>query len=843
MLRRLGVGGRLLIAFFSISGFAVLGAATGIVSFLEIDKSLEWITQRKVPTALVSQELSRQAEKIVAAAPKLLTVSTPEDQGAISDKIAVEVRRLEALLYELEKQDVTPEAVGGMASVVDRLRTNLSVLDDLISERLRVGIEKKGLLTKLVKSASEAQLLLEPWILVMDAKVVKWRKASADSGLTEADRQQANSDLETSLAWFRTLQHMRILIATVTAGLQQAASADHATALRVASFRLKKSLSEARRLVAGLDPKLRPLMGDSLEEFEGYIGGEKSIPKLRTQELDLIAKAEQTLQENSELSQELTAAVDTLVDNANRDIAAANRDVETVRRFSTWALTAAVVLSLVSSILIVWLYVGRNIVARLTALSESMSAIAGGNLRAPLPPSGDGDEIGGMAKALIVFRDTAIEVEKSNLREISEARRRLTDAIESISEGFSLYDTEDRLVVCNSTYSKILYAGIEDIVTPGTQFETIIRSAAERGLVADAEGRVEEWVAERLARHRNPTGSHLQLRDDERWILINERKTDDGGTVAVYADITELKQREEELSGKSTALEQLSNQLAKYLSPQVYDSIFSGRQEVKVESSRKKLTVFFSDIAGFTETADRLESEELTQLLNHYLTEMSRIALDHGATIDKYVGDAILIFFGDPETKGVKEDALACVEMAIAMRNRLYDLEDIWRQSGIEKPLRCRMGIHTGFCTVGNFGSEDRMDYTIIGGAVNTASRLETLATPGEILISFETFTQIRDQIHCEEHGETEVKGIAYPVATYQVIDTYETLGRQRRRFREEHPTGKLELDIDAMTTDDRNQVLEMLRRAQALLSQTDVSDVAGTSAANKSKQKNISGS
>ena len=136
---------------------------------------------------------------------------------------------------------------------------------------------------------------------------------------------------------------------------------------------------------------------------------------------------------------------------------------------------------------------------------------------------------------------------------------------------------------------------------------------------------------------------------------MSERKTEDGGTVAVYSDITELKQREQELADKSSALEQLSNQLAKYLSPQVYESIFTGRQEVKLASRRKKLTVFFSDIAGFTETADRLESEELTELLNHYLTEMSRIALDHGATIDKYVGDAIVIFFGDPESQGSRK--------------------------------------------------------------------------------------------------------------------------------------------------------------------------------------------
>jgi len=283
-----------------------------------------------------------------------------------------------------------------------------------------------------------------------------------------------------------------------------------------------------------------------------------------------------------------------------------------------------------------------------------------------------------------------------------------------------------------------------------------------------------------------------------------------------------IDQREEELAKKNYAMEQLSTQLAKYLSPQVYDSIFSGRQEVKVASSRKKLTIFFSDIAGFTETADRLESEELSQLLNHYLTEMSRIALDHGATIDKYVGDAILAFFGDPETKGVKEDALACVEMAIAMRKRMHDLQEIWRASGIERPLQVRMGIHTGFCTVGNFGSEDRMDYTIIGGAVNTASRLESLAAPGDILVSYETFALVRDRISCEEHGEIEVKGIAYPVATYMVVDSYQALGRQRRRIREDHPGVRLDLDLDAMSPTDRSQTADILRRALDLVTSND---------------------
>lgn len=144
---------------------------------------------------------------------------------------------------------------------------------------------------------------------------------------------------------------------------------------------------------------------------------------------------------------------------------------------------------------------------------------------------------------------------------------------------------------------------------------------------------------------------------------------------------------------------------------------------------------------------DRMESEDLTQLLNRYLTEMSEVALAHGATIDKYIGDAITIFFGDPETRGVREDALACVRVAIAMQARVEELQVEWQNAGLHEPLKCRIGINTGYCTVGNFGSDDRMDYTIIGGSVNVASRLETEAGAGEIYISYETWVHVRDYI------------------------------------------------------------------------------------------------
>jgi adenylate cyclase len=393
-----------------------------------------------------------------------------------------------------------------------------------------------------------------------------------------------------------------------------------------------------------------------------------------------------------------------------------------------------------------------------------------------------------------------------------QSEQRLTDAIESISGGFALYDADDRLIICNSAYGELFFPGV-DVPPLGTPFETIIRNAAVQGIVEEANGRPDEWIAERLAKHRQPGEPHAQRGAEGRWIQINERRTAEDGVVAVYTDITELKRTEEQLrdaNGKAELankvaneqkrrLETLSTKLSKYLSPQVYSSIFTGQRNVEIASNRKKLTVFFSDVADFTATTDDLESEELTGLLNHYLTEMSKIALEHGATIDKYVGDAIIAFFGDPETKGVKEDALACVNMAIAMQTRMRDLQSEWRDAGLEKPFQLRIGITTGYCTVGNFGSEDRMDYTIIGNEVNLASRLQSHAGLGGILVSHETYSLVKDAVLAEEQTPIQAKGFAKPVRNYKIFDNLGGLPQQGKIIREEQEGLRIVLDLQKL--------------------------------------------
>ena len=279
-----------------------------------------------------------------------------------------------------------------------------------------------------------------------------------------------------------------------------------------------------------------------------------------------------------------------------------------------------------------------------------------------------------------------------------------------------------------------------------------------------------------------------------------------------------LKKLNDEVKTKNEQLQALSNKLAKYLSRQVYTNIFEGKKDVKIESYRKKLTIFFSDIQGFTELTDRVESEVLTSALNKYLNEMSKIAVDHGGTIDKYIGDAIMIFFGDPESLGEKEDAIACIKMAIAMKKKLSEMRHDWDVLGISSPLRIRMGVNTGFCTVGNFGSDERLDYTIVGGAVNLASRLETAAAIDQILVSEDTFSLIKDVVVCEANEEINVKGISYPIKTYTVKDLIETLDEEHEHMKAQLKGFNLSIDFQQLDWSDKLYAQEMLEKAMLIL-------------------------
>lgn len=274
-------------------------------------------------------------------------------------------------------------------------------------------------------------------------------------------------------------------------------------------------------------------------------------------------------------------------------------------------------------------------------------------------------------------------------------------------------------------------------------------------------------------------------------------------------DLLDQKLRDQAIiEEKSMHLENIANRLAKYLSPQVYKSIFK-EEEASTTHKRKNLTVFFSDIVNFTDLSDTLEPEKLAQIINNYLSEMTTIALECGGTIDKFIGDAVMVFFGDPESLGEEEDALNCVEMALRMKARVEELREYWERNGVKGGLDIRVGIATGHCTVGNFGSNQRMDYTALGGPVNISARLESKAPKNEILISDATHNLIKGKVETNYFDEIKLKGFARPIGIHLVKD-FKSDNHKNERKTYSH-RGK-HIDIDVFDVSDIRSAIEELK-------------------------------
>mgnify|MGYP003958565897 FL=1 len=324
---------------------------------------------------------------------------------------------------------------------------------------------------------------------------------------------------------------------------------------------------------------------------------------------------------------------------------------------------------------------------------------------------------------------------------------------------------------------------LEQIGLPGKQIEEFVRDINENGTVLIPEVKIsindEERVYSLLStRTKNDSFSYLngvQGQFVDRTAEFNLRKE--------RQNLLEEKIRDREIiEEKSRQLESLATRLAKYLSPQIYQSIFTNEDGGEQKHARKNLTIFLSNIVKFTDLADTLEPERLAAVINSYLSEMSAIAVECGGTIDKFIGDAVLVFFGDPETKGEEEDALKCAEMAIRMMKRVAELNKHWKKLGVVDGLKVRMGISTGFCTVGNFGSDLRLDYTVLGSPVNLAARLQTMAEHNTIFIDEYTKDLIKSQVNSKYIEDITPKGFARAIPVYRIEDFKSAKHRDQRK-------------------------------------------------------------
>src|SRR5438874_1874567 len=371
-----GVGARLLLAFFGISAFSALVAVAAIYAFYEVGQSLTLI-DRRIDPILAALEVSRSVERIVNSSSNLSAVTTEEARERVFVGLSHKTAKLHLLLNDLRDGGITAGRLSPIEKFATQLDDHLTALDADVRLRLQLIGRIKDLMRGVFDTNEETKRLLSPTLLVYDSQSTRLVSLmGTDTGNAEPTWKDSRP-LIAGLLSERDVQRVQQQMSDVADALAQASINENKQRLIILAFQLRRKLGELEKGALTLDPKLRPLFIAQVDKFRTLIDGPNSIALLRQQELDLIADAGRLLGENSMLSDQLTEAAEQLVDGTKQEVRAATGSALRVQRISTETITALVVLSLVTSVVIVWLYVGRNIVARLNRLSSTMFAIAG----------------------------------------------------------------------------------------------------------------------------------------------------------------------------------------------------------------------------------------------------------------------------------------------------------------------------------------------------------------------------------------------------------------------------------------------------------------------------------
>lgn len=304
----------------------------------------------------------------------------------------------------------------------------------------------------------------------------------------------------------------------------------------------------------------------------------------------------------------------------------------------------------------------------------------------------------------------------------------------------------------------------------------------------------------------------------------------------IYQQHATYKSRAHQAAGRLNTMVSVINKLTRFVPPQIWEPIVRADSPVSVSNKRAKLTIMFSDIVGFTELSDSLSSDNLADILNTYMHCMTSIADKHGAVLDKFIGDGMVCFFGEPNSRGSRQDALDCVAMAIDMRREMRTLRQKWRLMGFEG-LYIRVGITTGYCHVGNFGSNNRLSYTLIGKEANLASRLETNAGKDEILVSESTYDYICHNYECQHVGAFQLKGFDKKVLAWQVLDPDANQGHLSKWVDHTLPGFNLHLNFKDMNDNDYHDIRTRLNFALERMEQEE--EKLASSIAAESKKGN----
>jgi signal transduction histidine kinase len=574
---RHGLRARLILSFIAISGFAVVAAVVGNYAFYAIADALRQVTEKSVPPAVATLELAQRLERVVGAGPALLAVFSPEDFRTASSALEQEVREAQIALLRLPSEELPAENLREILYVFERTVANLESLKSTVQVRIATARRRSALLRATFESYKEFGTIWTPRFNELKDQILALRLKLDVTKNSPEQTLAAVGDLNAALRDLVPLEQIQQEAAAAFEALVRAANADTQAALDPIRDQAERAVRRIDDLVSGLDPVFSLALVVPLSQLRTSAIGNSSIIAARHLELELRQEGRSLTAQNAALSTRLSKAVELLVSTSKQGVATATEKAHSVQQFGQIGLAAVVGLSLISSVLIGWLYVGRNLAARLTMLSDGMRAIISGRRDIAIPTSG-GDEIAEMARAVAVFRDNAVALDQL-LAEREQAAARLEKVVEErtaelrqrgavlrvtldhMADGVVMFDSEQKVAAWNPQVIELLELP-ESFLAAGPNFAAYIRFLAVRGEfgAVDVEAEVRRTAAI-TAQHRTfersrPDGTILQIRNN---------RLQEGGMVIIYSDITERKRYEETLTAARDAANQANQAKSAFL--------------------------------------------------------------------------------------------------------------------------------------------------------------------------------------------------------------------------------------------------------------------------------------
>jgi signal transduction histidine kinase len=536
----------------------IVATLVGLYVFAEVRKSLDRITETALPPALAAGGLSAKAELIVAAGPAMLASAASEEVGKVSGTVFQELANAGTILTELRQEAGRLPEIERIGEVISKLRANLGLLQSVSLEKISLESTRKALVEDTFVAYREFDQVWGPRYNDLRGLVMGLQNGIASRPQAQQDQREQIRNLNQAIVALLPVQQIR-RESSVTFEVIQRASAT-ADARELADYRRQalRSIASIDALMSDIDPDLSTELFRPVARIRAAVRDATNIFTVRDRELETVAQSKRLIEENASLSSTLHAAVEQLVARLREEIAAADAAAKRTQRVSTSVLIAVAVLAIISSLLIVWLYVGRNLVARLTRLSGAMLALADGRRDVRVVATGN-DEVAAMARAVEVFRDNAVALDEllaerersaahletivqDRTRELERRQNVLRVTFENMGHGALVFDRELRLTAWNDQVRALLELP-DEILNEGTTFPAFIRFLAERGEFGP--GDPEEQIRTRITPDRSYIGE--RARPDGTVLEVRRNPLPGGGSVSIYTDITERKHREREL--------------------------------------------------------------------------------------------------------------------------------------------------------------------------------------------------------------------------------------------------------------------------------------------------------